>query len=182
MHACARARACVCSKHFSTKTTKCKIMYAYTICEIGFKRRFLYTFLVVNNWFFISVPHYGFPGLRGLSFCVNTNTGQICEDFNSIVGLSVWYDTFQIKNSEWFWFVSDIVANINSSKILCGSFALYPSYAAGILNATIKIYFYMLCYEQLNYEDYIKKCIASKDCCVSYKTHTGCYFKLSSGG
>ena len=45
-----------------------------------------------------------------------------------------------------------------------------------------KIHFYVLYYEQLNYEDYIKKCIASKDCCVSYKTHTGCYFKLSSGG
>jgi len=66
--------------------------------------------------------------------------------------------------------------------MLCGSFALYPSYAAGILNAAKKIHFYVLCHEQLNYEDYIKKCIASKDCCVSYKTHTGCYFKLSSGG
>jgi hypothetical protein len=123
-----------------------------------------------------------FLDFADVSFSANTNIGHLCQDFNSIVGLSVWYDTLQIKNSEWLWFVSDIVATINISKILCGSFALYPSYAAGILNATIKIYFYMLCYEQLNYEDYIKKCIASKDCCVSYKTHTGCYFKLSSGG
>ena len=40
----------------------------------------------------------------------------------------------------------------------------------------------MRCYEQLNYEVHIKKCIASKDCCISYKAHTECYFKLSSGG
>jgi len=44
-----------------------------------------------------------------------------------------------------------------------------------------KIHFYVLYYEQLNYEDYIKKCIASKDCYITYKAHTGCYFKLSSG-
>ena len=79
------------------------------------------------------------------------------------------------------WLVSDIVATINSDKILCGSFALYPSYAAGVLNGAEKIHFYVLCYVQLNYEDNIKKCIASKYCCISYKAHTECYFKLSSG-
>jgi len=66
------------------------------------------------------------------------------------VGLSVWYDTFQIKNSEWLWLVSDIVAKIKSDKILCGSFALYASYAAGILNWVEKIHLYVVCSEQLN--------------------------------
>ena len=74
-----------------------------------------------------------------VSFCANTNIGQLCEDLNSIVGLSVWYVTFQIKNSEWLWLVSDIVATINSNEILCGSFGLYASYAAEILNTAEKI-------------------------------------------
>ena len=77
--------------------------------------------------------------------------------------------------------VSDIVATINSAKIVCGSFGLYPSYVAGILNSVEKIHFYVLCYEQINNEDYIKNCIASKDCSISYKAYTGCYLKSSSG-
>jgi hypothetical protein len=64
----------------------------------------------------------------------NTDIGDLCKELNSIVGLSVWYDTFQIKNSEWLWLVSDIVATINSDNIICCSFGLYVSYAAGILN------------------------------------------------
>ena len=40
----------------------------------------------------------------------------------------------------------------------------------------------MVCSEQLNYENFIKKFIAGQDCCISYKAHTGCYFKLSPGG
>jgi len=40
----------------------------------------------------------------------------------------------------------------------------------------------VVCSEQLNFKNYIKKYIASQDCCISYKVHTGCYFRLSSGG
>ena len=32
-------------------------------------------------------------------------------------------------------FVNDIVTIMNSVKLLCGSFGLYPSYVAGILNS-----------------------------------------------
>ena len=88
-----------------------------------------------------------FLDFADVSFCANTNIGQLCQDLNSTVGLIVWYDTFQIKNSEWLWLVSDIVATINSDKILYGSFGLYPSYAARILNAAEKSHFYVLCYE-----------------------------------
>ena len=63
-----------------------------------------------------------FLDFADVSFCASTNIGQLCQDLNSIVGLSVWYDTFQIKNSQWSWLVSDIVATINSDKILRGSF------------------------------------------------------------
>ena len=104
------------------------------------------------------------------------------SELNSIVGLIVCYDTFQIKNSDWLWLISDIVATINRDNILCGSFGLYASYAAGILNWVEKIHLYLVCSEQLNYENYIKKYTAGQECCISYKVHTGCYFKLSSGG
>jgi hypothetical protein len=123
-----------------------------------------------------------FLDFANMSFCASTNIGQLCQDLKSLVGLNIWYDTFQIKYSKWLWLVSVIFATINTDTILWGSFGLYSSYAAGILNSVEKIHFFVLCYEQLNYGDYIKKCVASKDCSVSYKAHTGCYFKLSSCG
>jgi len=45
-------------------------------------------------------------------------------------------------------------------KILCGSFGVYPSYRAGILNTVIEIHFYVFCSEKLNYENNIKNYIA----------------------
>ena len=59
-----------------------------------------------------------FLDFADVSICANTNIGQLCQDLNSIVGLSAWYDTFQIKNSEWLCFLSDIVATIKCGKIL----------------------------------------------------------------
>jgi len=40
-----------------------------------------------------------FLDFADVSLCANTNIGQFCEDLNSIVGFSVWYN-FQIKNPE----------------------------------------------------------------------------------
>ena len=65
-----------------------------------------------------------FLDFADVSFCASTNIGQLCKDLNSVVGLTVWYNTFQIKNSEWLWLVSDIVATINNDTILWGSFGL----------------------------------------------------------
>ena len=77
-------------------------MYKLFICEIfGFKRSVLYKFLVKNCFFNIfQFRIMDFPDFADVSFCANTNIGQLCEDLNSIVGHTVWYDTFQIKNSE----------------------------------------------------------------------------------
>jgi len=90
---------------------------------------------------------------------------------NTIVGEGVWYDTFQVKNSKCLILVNDIVTTMNNDKVLCGSFGLYPSYAAGILNSVKEIHFYVLCRENLNYADYIEKCIAGKEHSVTYKPH-----------
>ena len=55
-----------------------------------------------------------------------------------------------------------ILTSMNSDKVLCVSFGLYPSYAAGVLNSVKEIHFYVLCCEKLNYADYIEKCITGK--------------------
>jgi hypothetical protein len=43
-----------------------------------------------------------------------------------------------------------------------------------------EIHFYVLCSEKINYVDCVEKCIADKQCRVSYKMHTGDYFAISS--
>jgi len=48
------------------------------------------------------------------------------------------------------WLVNNIVTTVYSDKVLCGSFGLYPSYAAGIRNCVKEIHFYVLCSENLN--------------------------------
>jgi len=37
--------------------------------------------------------------------------------------------------------VNDIVTTMNSDQVLCGSFGLYPNYAAGILKSVKEITF-----------------------------------------
>jgi hypothetical protein len=71
---------------------------------------------------------------------------------------------------------------MNSDKVLCGCFGLYPSYVAGILNSVKEIHFYVLCSKKLHYSEYIEKFIAGNKCSVSYTKHTDCYFLLFSGG
>jgi len=73
-------------------------MYRLSVKLFRFKRRFLYKFLVVNNWFFyiFQFRMMDFLDFADVSFCTSTNIEQLCQDLNSIVGHSVWYDTFQI--------------------------------------------------------------------------------------
>ena len=66
--------------------------------------------------------------------------------------------------------------------MLCGSFDLYPSYAAVILNYVKEIHFYVLCSGKLNYADFIEKFIASKEHSVIYKPHRRNVFPLTSSG
>jgi hypothetical protein len=66
-------------------------------------------------------------------------------------------------------------------QVLCGVFALYPSFVAGIHHAE-EIHFYVLCNDKLKYSDYIEKAISGQRCnisCISYEKN---YFKLSSSG
>jgi len=97
-----------------------------------------------------------FLDFRNVSFLPNSSIGRLCEDLNKIVGQGVWHDTFEVKNIKWWWLVYDIVTTMNSDKLMCGSFGLYPSYVAGILNSVKEIHFYVLCSEKLNYADYIE--------------------------
>jgi len=76
--------------------------------------------------------------------------------------------------------VNDVVEAMNSNRALCGSFGFYPSFVAGILNSVREIYFYVIFNEELKYAVYIEKCISGKEDTISFKSHTGNYFQLSS--
>ena len=80
-----------------------------------------------------------------VSFLPNLSIGKLCEDLNTTVGQGIWYDTFQVQNTEVSWLVNDIVTTMNSNNVLCASFGLFPSYVAGILNSVKEINFYVLC-------------------------------------
>jgi hypothetical protein len=114
--------------------------------------------------------------------------GQLCEDLNIIAGYGIYYDTFEIQNTKWLWLVNNIVTTMNGNKVLCGSFGVYPSYVAGILNSVKRIHFFVLHSEKLNYADYVKKCIVSKERTFklptdySFKVVTAHRFQLTFGG
>jgi len=84
--------------------------------------------------------------------------------------------------------VNDIITTVNSDKVLCVSFGLYPSYVAGILNSVKEIHFYVLCSEKLNYADCVEKCIAGNECTFmfptgdDFKVVTENRFQLTFGG
>ena len=61
-----------------------------------------------------------------------------------------------------------MVTALNNVKTLCGYFGIYPSFVAGILNSARRIDFFLLCNENLYYENYIEKCIGDKECSVCY--------------
>jgi hypothetical protein len=73
-----------------------------------------------------------------------------------------WYDTFQFQNTKWLWLVNDVVTTLNSDNVLCGTFGLYPSYVAGILNYVKEINYYVLSNKRVSYcnhsQLYCKKC------------------------
>ena len=105
-------------------------------------------------------------------FDSHSSIGQLCEDLNEIVGLGIYYDTFEIQNNT--------ISAINNGKAICGYFGLYPSSVAGILNSTKQIHFCVLCNEKLIYEYYINKCIDNRECKFTYKCDSGYFYTLSS--
>jgi len=62
-----------------------------------------------------------FLKFREVLFLPNSSIGRLCEVLNNIV------DTFQVENRKWLRLVNDNVTTMNSDKVLCGSFGLYPS-------------------------------------------------------
>jgi len=97
------------------------------------------------------------------SFSTDSFIGQLCVDLNKISGRGIYYDTIDIQNTKLLWFVNNIMATINSNKVLWGSFGTYPSYVAGILNSVNNLHFHVSHGEKLNYADYVEKRIAGKE-------------------
>jgi len=76
--------------------------------------------------------------------------------------------------------MNDIVTTMNSDKVLCCSFGVYPSYGVVILSYVKEIHFHVLCSLKLNYADYVEKYIPGKEYSVTYKLHRRDEFLLSS--
>jgi len=121
-----------------------------------------------------------FLNFRDVWILPTCSIGRLYEDLINIVGQGFWYDTFKVQNIKWIWFVNDIVMTMNSDKVMCGSLAVYLSYAAPILNSVKEIHFYVPCSEKLNYANYFEKYIAVKQRIVTFRLHTGDCFRLSS--
>ena len=85
-----------------------------------------------------------FLNFGDISFNPNSSVGRLCEDLNNIVRYGIWYDTIQVQNIKWPWLVNNIVTALNSDKVLCGCFGVYPSYVSGTLNSVEEIHFYVL--------------------------------------
>ena len=104
-------------------------------------------------------------------FLSNSRIGGLREDLNVIIGQELYYDTFEIQNTKWFWFVSNMVTAMNNDEALRGCFGLYPGFVAGILNSAKRIHYFVLSNEELNYENYIEKCIGDKEFSVLQITY-----------
>jgi hypothetical protein len=126
--------------------------------------------MTVFIYFSFPATHNGFSRIRR-RLISSQRKHRTHEKLNKISGEDIWYDTFDFQNRKWLWFVNGIVVAMNSNKLLCGSFRLYPSFVAGILNSVKEINFCVLCNE-LKYADYIENVLS----------HTGDYFQLSSNG
>jgi hypothetical protein len=66
-------------------------------------------------------------------FGSDMDMGRVCKDLYYITGAGIRYDTFTITNNKRLWLVKNIVAAMNSNKVLCGAFGLYPSFVDGVL-------------------------------------------------
>jgi len=44
-----------------------------------------------------------------ISFSPDSSIGQLFEDLNKIAGRGIYYDTFEIQNTKWLWFVSNMI-------------------------------------------------------------------------
>jgi len=66
-----------------------------------------------------------FLDFANVSFLPNSSIGELCEELNTIVGVGIWCDTFQVQNTKWLWLVNDIVTTLNNDNVLCASFGLF---------------------------------------------------------
>jgi hypothetical protein len=120
-----------------------------------------------------------FLDFSDVSFPQTSSIGHLFENLNTIIGQGIWYDTSQVQNTKWLWLVTDLVTTLNNDNVLCGTFGLYPSYFAGIINSVEEINFYVLCNKHISYGKHIRNCIAGKEC--TFKLLAKNSFLLTSG-
>jgi hypothetical protein len=101
--------------------------------------------------------------LNDISLPPKSGIGHLCEDLNSIVGQGLWYDEYNVQNTQCLQLDSDIIMAMNSNALLCGCFGIFPSYTAGLLKSVKCIHFYVVCNEKPDYGFYIRRCVECKN-------------------
>jgi len=76
--------------------------------------------------------------------------------------------------------MNDIVAALKKHNTLCGSFGLYQSFVAGVLNSVEKINFCAVCDERFDYANYIEKVLQIKKVVFLISRVQDANFRLSS--
>jgi hypothetical protein len=71
-----------------------------------------------NQWYPV-LRIMDFLSFSNILFLPNSSIGELCEDSNTIIGLGIWLDTFQVKNTKWLWLVNDRVTTLNSDTTDC---------------------------------------------------------------
>ena len=85
-----------------------------------------------------------FLDFSAISCGSNFDIGFVCTKLNTVVGAGMRFETFTVQNTKWFWLLKCIVAAMNSDRVLCGAFGLYPGYVAGILKHVAEVHFDVL--------------------------------------
>jgi hypothetical protein len=73
-----------------------------------------------------------FLHFQSVSLSPDSGIGCLCENFNNVIGRGIWYNTYEVQNTDILLFVNEIIETTNSDNMLCGSFGMYPSYIAGV--------------------------------------------------
>jgi hypothetical protein len=86
-----------------------------------------------------------------ISFGSEFEMRLVFTKLNNNIRAGTWFDSFTVQNTKWFSLVKNIVAALNSDRVMCGVFGLYPSNVGGILKRVEEINVYVLCNYKLKY-------------------------------
>jgi hypothetical protein len=58
-----------------------------------------------------------FLHFRSVSIYPDSGIGYLCENLNNTIGHGIWYDTYQVQNTDMLWFVNEMNETMNSDNV-----------------------------------------------------------------